>query len=365
MDEQIDLGNRLHYQDFAVHLTLFNNLQVAELPQYVERFGVTSFKIYMNMKGPLGRGVLMDLRPGSNREEPHNVDFSTAHMNEVFRTMERLPARVRLNVHCEDGEILRSEIERVRRLGLEGLPAWHYACPDPAESLAISQVALLSREHRVPVYFAHIGSRGAIRALREARARGTDFVAETGPHYLTQTTESPAGPLAKVSPPIRTLDDQAAVWRALQEGLIETIGSDHVAFTLSEKDPGDIWTTRTAFAGTGLILPLLLSEGVARDHMSLQQLVRFTSYNAAKAFGLYPRKGTLLPGADADFVVVDEDHPWRISSKDLLTASDFSIYEGMEVKGAVKSVYVRGTKVFEDGQLLGKAGHGRYLRRTG
>ena len=364
MDEQIDLGNRLHYQDYAIHLTLFNTVQVAELAQYVERFGVTSFKIYMNMKGQLGRGVLMDLRPESNRLEPHNVNFSTAHLYEVFHAIARLPARVRLNVHCEDGEILSQEIERVRRSGLEGLVAWHCACPDLSEALAISQVALLSRETRVPVYFPHIGSRGAIRALTEARACGTDFVAETALHYLTQTTDSPAGVLAKVMPPIRTVDDQAAVWQVLQEGLIETIGSDHVAFTLAEKNPEDIWNTRAAFAGTGLILPLLLSEGVARNRMSLQQLARITSYNAAKAFGLYPRKGTLLPGADADFVVVDQDHTWRIASSDLLTASDFSIYEGMEVKGAVKSVHVRGTKVFEDGQLRGRAGHGRYLRRA-
>jgi dihydroorotase-like cyclic amidohydrolase len=146
--------------------------------------------------------------------------------------------------------------------------------------------------------------------------------------------------------------------------VIEAIGSDHVAFTLAEKNPGDIWTTRAAFAGTGLILPLLLSEGVLHNRMSLQQLARITSYNAAKAFGLYPRKGTLMPGS-ADFVVVDQDHTWRVAASDLLTASDFSIYEGMEVKGAVKSVHVRGTKIFEDGQLQSPAGHGRYLRRAG
>ncbi len=365
MEEQIALGNRLHYQDFAVHLTLFNKVQVAELDQYVERYGVTSFKIYMNMKGHLGTGVLMDLCPESNRVDPHDVDFSTAHLYEVFRAMTQLMVPVRLNVHCEDGEILCHEIERVRQLGLEGLAAWHCACPGLSESLAINQVALLSREHRVPVYFPHIGSCAAIEALWEARACGTDFVAETGPHYLTQTTGSSAGVLAKVMPPIRTDDDQAAVWQALREGVIEAIGSDHVAFTRAEKNPGDIWTTRAAFAGTGLILPLLLSAGVLRNRISLQQLTRITSYNAAKAFGLYPRKGTLLPGADADFVVVDQDHTWRVVASDLLTASDFSIYEGMEVTGAVKSVYVRGTKVFEDGQLRGPAGHGRYLRRAG
>ena len=364
MDEQIELGNKLHYQDYAFHLSLLNSTQVAELDEYVKCFGITSFKIYMNLKGKLGHGLLSDLRPGSDRLEPCNAEFSMAHLYEIFRAAAQLPARVRLSIHCEDGEILCHEIDRVRRLGLEGLSAWHCACPDISEALTISQVALLSRENKVPIYFPHIGSRGAIRALIQERASGTDFVAETTPHYLTQTTDSHAGVLAKIMPPIRTTDDQKAIWKALHDGLIESIGSDHVAYTLSEKNPGDIWTTKAAFAGTGLILPLLVSEGLNRNRISLQQLSRITSYYAAKAFGLYPQKGTLLPGADADFVVIDQDRKWRVAATDLLTASDFSIYEGMEIQGAVKSVFVRGTKVFEDGQVLGKPGYGQYLRRT-
>jgi dihydropyrimidinase len=248
-------------------------------------------------------------------------------------------------------------------LGIEGLSAWHLACPDLAEALAINQVALLSRAHRVPVYFPHIGSRAAIAALREARACNTDFIAETGPHYLILTTESDIGMLGKVMPPIRTIDDQAAVWQAVQDGLIETVGSDHVAFTRAERNPSDIWTIRSAFPGTGLILPLLLSEGVARKRLSLQQLARITSLNPAKAFGLYPRKGTLGPGSDADFVIIDQNQKHRITAKNLLTASDYSIYEGLEVTGGVRSVYVRGTKVFEDGRIVGRQDHGKYLRR--
>ena len=363
MEKQIDMANQRHYQDYAIHLTLFNQTQVAEIPQYVKRFGVTSFKVYMNMKGKLGRGVLMDLRPGSSRVDPQDVDFNTVHLQEVFNAMAQIAARLRLNVHCEDGEMLQHGIERARRMGLAGLPAWHFACPDLSEASAINQVALFSRTYRVPVYFPHIGSCAAVRALREARICDTDFVAETCLHYLTQTTESPTGVLAKVMPPIRTPDDQTTVWQALEEGLIETIGSDHVAYTLAEKNPENIWKARPGFAGTGLMLPLLLSEGFARNRLSLQRLAQITSYNAARTFGLYPRKGTLLPGADADFVIIDPDQMWRIAAGDLLTASDFSIYDGMEIKGAVESVYVRGIKVFENRRLVGPKGHGRYLHR--
>lgn len=363
LDGQIELGNRLHYQDYAVHLTLFSPAQVAEIPQCVERFGVTSFKVYMNMKGRLGRGVFMDLLPGSSDAEPRDVDYNAAHLHDVFSKMAQIPAPLRLNVHCEDGEMLEKGIERMRQKGSSGLNAWHQACSDLSEALAINQAALFSRETGVPVYFPHIGSCAAVAALKAARSQGTDFVAETCPHYLTQTTESAAGVKAKIMPPIRTMKHQKTVWQALGEGLIETIGSDHVAYTLDEKNPIDIWTARPAFAGTGLILPLLLSEGVARNRLSLRQLVQITSYNTARTFGLYPRKGTLLPGADADFVVVDPGREWRVDGGNLLTHSDFCIYEGMALKGTIDSVFVRGVKMFENGKLLGPKGHGRYLRR--
>jgi dihydropyrimidinase len=363
MDGQIELGNRLHYQDYAIHLTLFSPAQVAEIPQYVEGFGVTSFKVYMNMKGRLGGGVLMDLLPDSGHAEPRDVDYSAAHLYDVFSKMAQIPAPLRLNVHCEDAEMLQRGIQQIRQTGLTGLHAWHKACSDLSEALAIEQAAFFSRETGVPLYFPHIGSCAAIMALREVQSRGTDFVAETCPHYLTQTTDCAAGVKAKIMPPIRTTEHQKMVWQALQEGLIATIGSDHVAYTLDEKNPVDIWTARPAFAGTGLILPLLLSEGVARYRLSLRQLARITSYNCARIFGLYPRKGTLLPGSDADFVVVDPERTWRVDGGNLLTYSDFCIYEGMAMKGAVDCVFVRGVKMFENGKLLGPKGHGHYLRR--
>ena len=363
MDEQIELANRLLYQDIAFHLTLFDQNHVSEMHQYAEQFGISSFKVYMNMEGEQGRGILMDLRPGATAEDPHDVDYSAAHLNEVFSAMAQAPAPLVLSVHCEDGKMLQHGITKAQAKGLTGLEAWHIACSDLAEAIAITQVALFSRAHGVPVYFPHIGSLAGIQALRDARACGTDFVAETCPHFLALTIDSPAGVLAKIKPPIRTQEDQDAVWQALEDGLIETIGSDHVPFTLAEKNPGDIWSTRTAFGGTGFILPMLLSEGLARNRISLQKLAQITSCNAAQTFGLYPRKGTLMPGADADFVVIDEDRTWQIKGEDLLTASDYCVYEGMEIKGGVESVYVRGVRVFDEGKLVGPPGHGQYLRR--
>jgi dihydropyrimidinase len=359
----LDVAERNHVQDFAVHLTLFNRAQAAEMDRYVAAFGVTSFKIYMMLKGPLGRGIIMDQLSESGELDLADVDFDDGHLLEVFRTASRLPERVRINVHSEDAEIVSHEIDRVRQSGLGGLPAWHAARPGISEAMAIGQVAQLSRHFGVPAYFPHIGSREALAALADARSRGTDFAAETGPQYLALTIDDPVGALAKITPPIRTSDDQHEVWRALQSGLLQTIGSDHIAYTDEEKRLGDVWSTRPAFGTIGLTLPVLLTEGVHRGRLSILRVAQVTSHETARVFGLYPRKGTLLPGADADFVIVDPEAKWVVKAAELPSISPFSVFEGRTMRGQVVLTSVRGTVVYRDGEVVGRPGFGRYYRR--
>jgi dihydroorotase-like cyclic amidohydrolase len=164
-------------------------------------------------------------------------------------------------------------------------------------------------------------------------------------------------------PPVRTTEDVPRVWWAIAEGVLTSFGSDHIAYTRAEKQPGSIWTTRPAFGGTGMILPVFLSEGVNGGRMTVRRLAEMGALNTARLFGLYPRKGTLLPGSDGDFVVVDLERRWTVHATDLLSRSDFSVYEGRELQGAVSAVGVRGTVMYRDGELSGPAGHGRYYRR--
>jgi dihydropyrimidinase len=361
---QVQIGAQRHYQDFAHHVTLFNATQVAEMSSYVRDFGVTSFKVYMNLKGPFGKNVLMDLLVGAPDElETADVDFTDGHLWDIFRMAATLPFKVRINIHSEDAEVVMTESARVKESGLEGLPAWSAARPGASEAIAIQTVSYLSRRFGVPVYFPHIGSREAIEALVDARAKGTNYGAEVGPQYVALTTESPAGALAKVMPPVRTAEDVTRVWWAINEGVLTSFGSDHIAYTLAEKSPGSIWTTRPAFGGTGMILPVFLSEGVNAGRMTIRQLAEIGSLQTARLFNLYPRKGTLQPGSDGDFVIVDLDRTWTVKAGDLLSRSDFSVYEGREFRGAVTDVAVRGTVQLRDGELVGEAGHGRYYRR--
>lgn len=362
--QQVALGAERHYQDFAHHVTLFNSAQVRELGRYVADFGITSFKVYMNLKGAAGKNVLMDLLVGQDRELTFaDIDFDDGHLYDIFRTAATASAQVRINVHAEDAEIVIRETERVKASGLQGLAAWNAARPGMSEAIAIQKVAYLSRQFAVPVYFPHIGSREAIDALVDVRAKGTNYYAETGPQYVALNTESACGVLAKVMPPVRTNEDVARVWWAIGDGVLTNFGSDHIAYTTQEKQPGSIWTTRPAFGGTGLILPVFLSEGVLGGRMTLRRLAEMGSYNVARAFHLYPRKGTLLPGADADYVVVDTQRERTIRAKELLSASDFSVYEGATLRGDVALTAVRGQVVYRDGKIVGRPGYGKYYRR--
>jgi dihydropyrimidinase len=359
----LDAAGRNHLQDFAVHLTLFNRGQTAELAEYVRAFGVTSFKLYMMLKGRLGRGIIMDQLSEHGELTTADVDFDDGHLFDVFRTASGLAARVRINVHAENAEIVMHEMDRVRASGMDGLPAWHAARPGASEALAIQQVAWLSRRFAVPTYFPHIGSREGVEAVAEARTRGTDVGAETGPQYLALTIDDPVGSLAKITPPIRTADDQAEVWKALESGVLNTIGSDHIAYTNAEKQLGDVWSTRPAFGGIGLILPVLMTEGVHRGAITIRRLAQVTSQESARLFGLYPRKGTLLPGSDADFVIVDPDAEWVVRTGELPSSSEFSVFEGRSLRGRAVLTAVRGTVIYRDGQVVGRPGSGRYYRR--
>jgi dihydropyrimidinase len=360
----VEFDEQHQYQDFTHHLAIFTAEQVAEMRRYVEDLGVTSFKIYMNLQGPLGKGVLMDLLPGNEDDmDPGDVDFDEGHMYDVFDAAARMPAKVRINIHAEVGAIVQKEMERVKAMGLEGLPAWHASRPGFSEALAIQTACAFGHRFGVPIYFPHIGSREAIEALSDARKLGIDFAAETCPQYVALSTSSKAETLAKVMPPVRTVDDAAAVWSGIEDDLLTCLGSDHIAYTLEEKNPGSIWTTRPAFGGTGLILPIFLSEGVNGGRFSIRRLTELGSYNTAKVFGLYPRKGTLLPGSDADFVILDLEKEWSVHANQLATASDYSVYEDMVLKGGVAVTAVRGEVVYENGRLVGAAGAGRYLRR--
>jgi dihydropyrimidinase len=284
------------------------------------------------------------------------VDYNDGFLLKAFRALSAHEG-VLLNIHCENSDIAIAETERVIREGQDGLHAWSDSRPSIGEAVAIHTAATLSREFGVRLYIPHVGSRVGLEAVREIKMLGTDVTVESCPHYLVLTDE--AGPAAKVSPPIRTQRDQLEAIASVMDGLVDTLGSDEIPYTLAEKNMSTFWTENTAFSGCGLLLPVTITSGV-----DVESVARVTSEGPARAFGLYPKKGCLDVGSDADFVIVDVQSEREVRPAELVSSSDFSVYDGMSLRGWPTMTFSRGDLIFDRGEYPAPHGRGRYLFRT-
>jgi dihydropyrimidinase len=213
------------------------------------------------------------------------------------------------------------------------------------------------------LYFVHVGSTAALDAILAEREKGmSNYYIETCPHYLTHTTDF-GNITGKVVPPIRSKSDQQSMWSALRNGIVDTIGTDHVANRLEMKmGKGDLWTALAGFPGLATMLPVLLDQGVNQRRIGIERVAEVTSHNAARIFGMYPRKGTIQAGSDADLVIVDLDEQKTVTPELLQSYSDYTIYDGWKLTGWPVMTIVRGQVVMEDGQVDIKAvGHGEFI----
>lgn len=332
--------------DFAFHLALMTEAHLAELPSYVKDFGVTSFKMFTAYKHDMPRSANLQ-----------GVDDGM--LLDLLARIADLGGRAL--VHCENQEVNDRRLA-TRPPNADGLAAWASTRPPEGEAEAMLRVGFLASLVRCPVYLVHCSSSLALKVTTDLRRRHPGLAVETIIHYLTHTMESEVGLLAKVAPPLRTSDDVEALWNGIATGTIQTIGSDHVPYTRAAKLGSNIWETRLGLPGTGLILPVMLSKGVADGRISMARLVELTAENPAKLFGL-ERKGRIAPGMDADLVVVDRDLERSVDSTRLHGVSDWSIYEGMVLRGWPVATISRGRVVASSGEPRGAPGHGRFVRR--
>src|SRR3989338_991654 len=217
---------------------IFTPKQISEMTYCIEK-GITSFKIYMNLGGDVGH-VYMDMAPYSSQLSEEIVDVNDKLVEEIVKTAASLGCPVL--VHAEDYESCACGIKTAKEKKRDGLPAWSESRSPEFEAKAIKTVCKFGRDYNCTIYFVHIGSQKALQQITEERKLGTRIFVETCPHYLTLSYENQKGYLAKVMPPIRTVQDNAAVWDALSHNLIDTIGTDHVANQLKLKLGGtDVW----------------------------------------------------------------------------------------------------------------------------
>ena len=343
-----EMGEENSHIDFSLHLLLITRDQLKNVTRYVKEFGITSFKFYMAYKGKDSQSIGL-----TGNETDDGFLF------EAFSALARMQGVVAC-VHAENIEVILSLVEKYQGEGRQGLKTWSECRPNFTEAESVHRAAAFAEVAGCPLYVAHVTTEEALAELTLLKRRHQKIYVETCPHYLTLTKDHPLGNIAKVNPPLRSEEDIAALWRGISSGLIDTIGSDHCPFLKEDKE-GTIWDAKTGFPGSATLLPVLLSEGVHKRKVSLEKVAELTSYNPARIFNLFPRKGTIQVGSDADFCMVDLEMSKQVNHEMLLSCSDFSVYDGWTLKGWPVMTMVRGKKVMEDGKIVGPPGHGRFI----
>ncbi|HEY1818411.1 MAG TPA: amidohydrolase family protein [Trebonia sp.] len=271
-------------------------------------------------------------------------------------------------LHCEDGALVRSAGERLLAAGRGSLDNWGDSRPEYAERAAVERAVAICEATGSPIYIVHLSSRSALRSARRGQARGLPVFVETRPLYLYLTSAAlsePQGGRYIGAPPLREPDDVRALWAGLADGSVHTLGSDHAPWLLRDKvdDLLDVTTARQGVADLETTVPMLFSAGVRTGRISLSRFIALTSTNAAHLFGLYPRKGTIAVGSDADLIVLDPQLRRTIDGRSMQSRADYSVYDGREVYGWPRFTLSRGEIVLEDGQVTAEPGRGQWLRR--
>ena len=334
---------------FHVAVTDLYDGAIADIEGLV-RSGVTSLNVYMAYKG----AIMLD----------------DGEMYEVLREAGRLGAKT--CVHAENGDIIDRISANLVASGRTGPENHALSRPPATEVEAVNRAIAVSRIADAPVYFVHLSTEGATEAVAEAQLRDWPVAGETCTHYLTlgpELYDLPDFEAAKavLTPPLREAHHQDALWRGLNNGTLGIVSSDHCPFCFAgQKDLGrhDFRAIPNGGAGIEDRMRVMYGSGVAAGRISLEQFVALTSTNPAKSFGMFPAKGFLGVGADADIIVLDPNSSTHISAATQSQAVDYNLWEGWTLPGAITHVYSRGELVARDGSFLGKAGHGRYLERS-
>lgn len=349
--------------DFGFHMNITNLTPGVEkqIPRLVE-LGITTLKVFMAYNGRLR------LQDG-----------------EIFKVLRIAREHGMLTMlHGENGDVIEILVQEALAAGRVD-PIWHALTRPPEGAVeALLRGAALASQAEAPLYVVHMNTAGEVDQLAYARQHGMPVMGETCPQYLffdMEDLKRPDGAKWICSPPMRTPKDQERLWEGLRNGTIQTIGTDHCPFFYNGGQPiqyegqpvkiagkelgaGDFTKIPNGLPGVQDRLPILWTKGVHNGRITANQFVALTSTNAAKIFGIYPRKGSLLPGADADIQIWD---PHRTLTYGLAVAhhrTDYNLYEGWELVGYPEIVLLRGRKIVDNGEWLGKRGMGQFVERN-
>jgi dihydroorotase-like cyclic amidohydrolase len=333
-----------------VGITMEEHLSTLSIP--ADQYGISAFKFYLGYRGH-------ESRFGGDFE------FSDERLVEVFEQVRALQSAPLLCIHCENAEISRYFRRRTDEEVESPLRYWNRIAPLTSEIDASIRVSALAWQTGVRTAVLHVSNGTTAGLLAQVPWRQhSSVIVETCPHYLAIDDDDPSGMRAIVRPPIRDSAERNRLWDELRAGHIDTIGSDNAANDLHEKSSADIRTVKLGFGEIGLSLPVLLEEGYHRRGIPLQRLVALTSANVARAHGLYPGKGVIQVGSDADFVGVDLDAERRLDPATIVGlkgVDDGSVYGGRTLRGRPVFTVRSGKVVVRDGKVVGDPSRGRYL----
>ncbi len=334
--------------DYSYHMAVtdFNPKVAKEVVKMIRDEGITSFKTFMAYKGAL----MID-------------DGQMVQLMKVVKENGGL-----VTVHATNGDMIDSLIAKNKAKG-NLTPLYHYLSqPEVTEAEASARFADMLDYTGCPGYIVHMTCEGALNAVRNATLRNQKVFVETCTQYLTLDAslyEREDGAKWVMSPPLREKKDQEALWSGINQGLVQVVGTDHCPFTWKQKQMGkdDFSKIPNGHPAIEHRMELLFSEGVNKGRISLNKFVEVSSTNAAKIFGIYPRKGIIAIGADADIVVFDPDKEHTLSVETHHMNADYSSYEGWELKGKTETVILRGKVGIEKGKCKLKKGYGQFIPR--
>ena len=336
--------------DYSYHMAVtdFNDNTAKEVVELIEKEGITSFKTFMAYKGAL----MID----------------DGQMVQLMRTLKKHGGLI--TVHATNGDMIDSLISMHRKEG-KLTPLYHYLSqPEITEAEASERFSDMLYYTGCPGYIVHMTCEGALNAVRRASTRNQKVFVETCSQYLMLDAslyeKGFEGAKWVMSPPLREKKDQVALWSGINQGLVQVVGTDHCPFMWEQKKMGenDFSKIPNGHPAIEHRMEFVFSEGVAKGKISLSKFVEVTSTNAAKIFGMYPRKGTLSIGADADIVVFDPNKKHIISVKTHHMNVDYSAYEGWEVTGKCETVLLRGQVAIENEKCLLTKGNGKFIPRN-
>jgi dihydropyrimidinase len=291
----------------------------------------------------------------------------------IFRVMERASRNGALvSMHAENGPVIDVLIERALAEG-KTAPVYHALTRPPrAEAEAVHRSIAIAEMAGAPVYIVHVASGDALDEIRRARARGAPVFAETCPQYLLLSIDDLARPDFEgakyvLTPPLRPKQQQAALWAGLCDGDLQVVSTDHCPFRFADQKSlgrGDFTKIPNGGPGIENRLQLIWHHGVNQGRLTVNQFVELVSTAPARLFGLYPKKGEIAAGSDADIAIWDPAVERVISAATHHMRVDYSLFEGFQVKGAARTVLSRGEVIVNGGEFLGKPGRGRYQKRA-